>query len=287
MNAFQSLYRLIRFERAISAAAGVLITGVIVNDLTGFQWSYVLACLAVFFSAIANFVLNDVHDVEVDRVNNRTNRPVANGVISKQTALKIAIISSVLAYGLVYQLNPIPRFMIMIGLPITLAYNIYLKRYIVFKNLFTALANVGVILLGALILDSVVEPLAYYIALLGFFFSFSYEVMLDIADTKGDMAIGIDTIPVKYGKRKAALLSTLIGLGAVAANILPFFLNVDPRLFRDYLFLALILAPVANRIWISRALINDYSPENIMRLKGRLFRNLQLGGICYLIGFLI
>jgi len=94
--------------------------------------------------------------------------------------------------------------MIFIGLPVSLTYNLYLKKYIVFKNLFTGLANIGVILIGALIVDSVIEPLAYYIALVGFFFSLSYEVMLDIADVQGDVAMGVETIASRFGGRKAA-----------------------------------------------------------------------------------
>ena len=38
---------------------------------------------------------------------------------------------------------------------------------------------------------------------------------------------------------------------------------------------------------ISRDLLKDQSPENVWVLKKRVFRNLQLGGICYLIGFLV
>jgi hypothetical protein len=39
-------------------------------------------------------------------------------------------------------------------------------------------------------------------------------------------------------------------------------------------------------VLISRELLMDQSPENVWRLKKRLFRNLQMGGITYLIGFL-
>lgn len=287
MDAFHGYYRLIRLERALSAMAGVLITGIVVRDLDGFQWGYLWACLAVFFSAVANFALNDVHDVGIDRANNRHDRPVAVGLISIKAALMVTLASSVLAYGFAFLLAPIPRAMIMVGLPVSLLYNVYLKRYLIFKNLFTGLANVGVLLLGALITDQVIEPLAYYIALVGFFFSLSYEVMLDIADVDGDRANGVETIPVSFGKRNAAIFSIFIGLGAVFANPLPFFYHLDHRLFGDYLFLTLILVPVVNRLWISRALFLDHSPENIMHLKKRLFRNLQLGGVCYLIGFLI
>jgi len=268
-------------------ATGVILTGVIVKDLTVFQWEYVLACLSVFFSTFANFALNDYHDIDIDRFNKREDRPLAIGVFSPWVAVWIAGASCVVAYALAFQLRPVPRYMIMTGLPVSLGYNLYLKQYLAFKNLFTGLANVGVILVGALVLDNNVEPLAWYLAVIGFFFSISYEVMLDIADVKGDQAMGVETIPGRFGTKNAAWLSVIIGIGAVFVNPLPFFVQVDPRLFRDYLFLGLVMFSVANRVLISRELLMDQSPENVRRLKKRLFRNLQMGGITYLIGFLV
>jgi 4-hydroxybenzoate polyprenyltransferase len=97
----------------------------------------------------------------------------------------------------------------------------------------------------------------------------------------------VETLPNRFGPRKTALFSTLIGAGAIIADPLPFFIQIDPRLFRDYLFLALILLPVVNRLMISRSLLRDQSPENIFYLKKRAFRNLQLGCLCYLVGFLV
>ena len=287
MNKALGFIRLIRLERAISAAVGVILTGIIVKDLSVFQWDYVIACLSVFFSTFANFALNDYHDLDIDVFNKREDRPLANGVFSPRTAVWIAAASCVIAYALALQLRPIPRVMIMAGLPVSLAYNLYLKQYLAFKNLFTGLANVGVILVGALVLDNNVETLAWYLAFIGFFFSISYEVMLDIADVKGDLAMGVQTIPGRFGTRNAAWLSVIIGIGAVFVNPLPFFIQVDSRLFRDYLFLGLVMLSVANRVLISRELLMDQSPENVWRLKKRLFRNLQMGGITYLIGFLI
>ena len=287
MTRLHGVAQLMRLERAASAAAGVLVTGVIVKDLTAFQWSYVVACLAVFFSASANFALNDIHDVESDRVNNRQDRPLAAGTLSPSVALGVTLASSIIALILAFQLRPVPRAMILLGLPVSLGYNLYMKRYLVFKNLFTGLANVGVVLLGALVTDTTIEPLAIYIAAVGFFFSLSYEIMLDIADVEGDKAMGVETIPSRFGGRNAAQLSILIGAGAVLVDPLPYFIQVDPRLFRDILFLGLILIPVLNRLRISRALLRDQSPENIRSLKKSLFRNLQLGGVCYLIGILL
>mgnify|MGYP001819559944 FL=1 len=111
--------------------------------------------------------------------------------------------------------------------------------------------------------------------------------MLDIADAEGDMTQGVETLPNRFGPRKAAIFSILIGAGAIIADPLPFFVRVDPRLFGDYLFLTLILLPVFNRLRISASLLRDQSRENIFHLKKRAFRNLQLGCLCYLVGFLV
>ncbi len=279
--------RLIRLERALSAVFGVVFIGFIVGDLTTIQPEYIISCTVVFLSAVANFALNDYSDIEIDRTNHRTDRPLAQGQINPKTALQIAVASSSVALALSFLMNPIPRALILVGLPVSLAYNLSLKRHLLFKNTFTGFANVGVALMGALTSDAVLEPLAVYIAVIGFFFSLSYESMLDIADAEGDRVQGVETLPNRFGPRKTALFSTLIGAGAIIADPLPFFIQIDPRLFGDYLFLALILLPVVNRLRISRSLLRDQSPENIFHLKKRAFRNLQLGCLCYLIGFLV
>ena len=221
MERLHGFFRLMRLERAASAVAGVVITGVAVRDLTAFHWSYVVACLAVFFSALANFALNDYRDIEIDRLNNRLDRPLVNGVIGLHIAVRVVLASSLLAYALALWMRPIPGAMIIVGLPVSLAYNLYLKKRLVFKNLFTGLANVGVILLGTLVVDKVVEPLAVYLAVVVFFFSLSYEVMLDIADVQGDAAMGVETVASRFGGRKAAWLSILIGLARSSLILFP------------------------------------------------------------------
>jgi geranylgeranylglycerol-phosphate geranylgeranyltransferase len=282
-----SYLRLIRLERALSAVFGVVFTGLIVGDLTAFHLEYIISCTVVFLSAIANFALNDHRDLEIDRTNHREDRPLAQGQIAPRAALLIAAASSSAALALSLLLNPIPRALILVGLPASLAYNLSLKRHLLLKNTFTGLANVGVAIMGALTTDAVLEPLAIYIAVIGFFFSLSYEAMLDIADAEGDRTQGVETLPNRFGPKNAAIFSILIGAGAIIADPLPFFVHVDPRLFGDYLFLALILLPVVNRLRISASLLRDQSRENIFHLKKRAFRNLQLGCLCYLVGFLV
>lgn len=283
----QAYLRLLRVNRAISAAFAVLFAGFISRDLMGFQWEYLIACLVVLFSAFANFALNDYYDHENDRLNHREDRPLAQGDIPRRSAILFAVVSSAIALFLTLFLNPVSRFLILTGLPLSLSYHLGVKKILILKNASIGLTNVGIILLGSLVTDSTIEPVIPFYAVIGFFAGFSYEVMLDIADVEGDKAIGVETIPTRFGLKAATWLVSLLSLGGVFVNLLPFFVNVDPRLYRDTLFLLLIIAPLVSRISITRSLLNDQSRENIFRLKRRVFRNIQLGCLCFLAGMLL
>jgi len=283
----QAYLRLLRVDRATSAAFAVLFAGLISQDLVGFQWEYVTACLVVLFSAFANFSLNDYYDQENDRLNYREDRPLAQGAIPRRTAILFAVVSSAVALFLTVFLNPVSRLLILTGLPVSLLYHLGVKRILLLKNASIGLTNVGIILLGSLVTDATLEPIIPFFAVIGFFAGISYEVMLDIADVDGDRAIGVETIPTRFGLKAAVWLVTLLSLGGVVVNLLPFFVNVDPRLYGDLLFLTLIMAPLVSRISITRSLLADHSRENIFHLKRRVFRNIQLGCLCFLAGMLL
>jgi 4-hydroxybenzoate polyprenyltransferase len=282
----RALVRLFRLDRALSASFGVIFTGLFVGDLVGFQPEYLVAFLVVLFSALANFGFNDYCDLEVDRSNHRLDRPLVQGSLTKGAVLVVTSASTLLALGLTLFLNPTARLLVLVGLPVSLFYHVGVKRVLLLKNAFIGLTNVGIVLLGSLVSDAVVEPVAVYIAAIGFFVGLSYEIMLDIADVQGDSAHGIDTIPARFGVKTASWVSVILGLGAVVVDPLPYFVMVDSRLHGDALFLLLILVPVILRLSISISLYRDQSRENVLRLKKRAFRNLQLGCLCFLVGIL-
>lgn len=282
----RALVRLFRLDRALSASFGVIFTGLFVGDLVGLQPEYLVAFLVVLFSALANFGFNDYCDLEVDRSNHRLDRPLVQGSLTKGAVLVVTVVSILIALGLTLFLIPPARLLVIVGLPVSLFYHVGIKRVFLLKNAFIGLANVGIVLLGSLVSDAVVEPVAVYIAAIGFFVGLSYEIMLDIADVQGDSAHGIDTIPARFGVKTASWVSVILGLGAVVVDPLPYFVMVDPRLHGDALFLLLILVPVILRLSISISLYRDQSRENVLRLKKRAFRNLQLGCLCFLVGLL-
>ena len=286
MNQLDGYVRLFRLERAFSAVSGVLITGLLVNGFREITFVHGYAALSVFFSALANFVLNDIHDLESDKVNKRPDRPIALGLISKENALGWAIASGVLAIGFASILPSAPKTMILIGLPFTLGYNVFLKRFLLFKNLFTGLANSGIVLVSASITGMHIDPFVLFLTVFGFFFSLSYEIMLDIADVEGDNQNGVETIPVRFGVEKAVLISTFFGVITILMSPVPFFIDLDSRLLSNPVFLLIALGSIIDRSNILLGLQRDQSPETVLKLKTRLFRNLQVSGLGYLVGIL-
>jgi 4-hydroxybenzoate polyprenyltransferase len=282
----QAYFRLFRLNRSLSAAFGVIFSGLIAQDLTSFQIEYVIAFFIVLFSTFANFGLNDYYDIETDILNHRTDRPLVQGTITRKTTLIVTAITSIIALLLTIFLNPLARLLIMLGLPLSLFYSIIFKKVLILKNASIGFAYMGIIFLGSIISDKVLEPATLYFAIIGFFVSLSYEVMLDIADVDGDKAMGIETIPTRFGIKTAAWFSIILGIFGIIVNPLPFFINIDNRLHRDYVYLILILIPIILRIDISKSLFKDQSKNSIFSLKKRVFRNIQLGCVCFLIGIL-
>jgi 4-hydroxybenzoate polyprenyltransferase len=162
-----------------------------------------------------------------------------------------------------------------------------LKKKLYVKNFLIAYSYISTIFLGSLIIDSFLEPLIIFYAIMGFIVGLASEIMFDIADVKGDNEQGVHTISTRFGTKRAAQISTLFYIVIIILDPLPFFLNIDPRLYLDFMFLMLILITVIFYIILSRSLLKNQNHVNIIKLRGLLFFTMQFGSISYLLGVLI
>jgi geranylgeranylglycerol-phosphate geranylgeranyltransferase len=140
-------------------------------------------------------------------------------------------------------------------------------------------------LLGALVSDAVLEPIVLYFAGMGFIVGLAFEIMIDIADITGDRANDVQTIATCFSSKTAAGVSILYIL-IMVLDPLPFFLEIEPRLYHDVVFLGLICVPVISYAVASFSLFMDQSIEQINRLKQQLFFTMQVGSLVYIIGVL-
>jgi len=286
-NRIYGFLKLIRFGASLLGCIGLIVSGFLAGDLTSFQIEYLLAFFIVFISAAGAFAINDYYDYELDRSNNRTDRPLVLELISKRTALSTAIISLVLVIIISLFLNLVAMIFTLISLPIFYLYSMGLKKKIFIKNLLIAYSYSATIFLGSLVLDTILEPIIIYFALIGFIVGLANEIMFDIADVDGDKILGIKTLSTKFGVEKASLTSVILYIIIIFLDPLPFFIIIDHRLFLDFYFLILIMIPVVSYVMLARSLIKDKSKENVLKLRNYVFIIMHLGTVSYLIGVLV
>ena len=279
--------KLVRIELCVFGTIGFFVSGVLAGDLIGFQAEYLIGFLIIFLSEAGAFAINDYIDYEIDVKNNRSDRPLVVGLISRRTALITAIILLIIDLILVLLLNRVASILALISVPAFYIYSLGLKKKILVKNILIAYSYTGTIIFGSLVTDAILEPIIIYFALMGFIVGLGSEIMFDIADVEGDKELGINTIPNKFGLKTAAKVSVVLYLIIIVMDPLPFFILIDSRLYFDPLFLILILIPVISYIFLSISLLKNQTKENTLKLRKLIFVIMQVGVLSYLIGVLI
>jgi len=101
------LFRLLRFELSFAAGACVVLAEVLALGSWPTLRLGIFGFLSVFSIAASVLILNDVFDIETDRIN-APSRPLPAGVVTKREALALDVASDCFRAGV---LPAIPEFM--------------------------------------------------------------------------------------------------------------------------------------------------------------------------------
>lgn len=212
----------------------------------------------------ASMVINDLQDMEVDRINN-PQRPLIRGTITKKEAeiLVCALYSMVSYLGIRYLpplLDPFwsgSLFLIAIYTPI-------LKRICFIKNLTCATIIASVIpFMGYATLNPTnmfVPDLHWMWFTTGVLFESSMyiELLMDISDKEGDEIMNIPTVPVVFGKKTTAVVIFTILQFSYALSALDAFEWNNPAITAAMLVTHVPLSFNLARVWQ-----NDFNKKTI------------------------
>jgi 4-hydroxybenzoate polyprenyltransferase len=261
-------------DRRFSAAVGLMI---VLGSLT-----------AALLNAASN-VINQYHDLEIDR-RNKPQRPLVSGAISPRTGRRFAALLYVLAIVPTWLIVVHPHvsfwekataplrehecfFVYLAGLVFTLVYSDpawgRTKRFGIWANLTIAIPR-GCLLkvAGWSMVASIFHVEAWYIGGIFLLFLLGATSSKDFSDMEGDAAHGCMTLPIRLGVERAArfiapffvLPWLLIPIGAFLPD--PF--GGGPVLTGDRLFLALLGGVLcAWGAWTARLILRD--PQALAR----------------------
>ena len=230
----------------------------VVNALT--PLAFCLLVIATLCIAAGGYVINDIYDIEADKIN-KAHSVIVGHTISEKTALIIFIVLNVVGVGIGYYLsNGIDKsgyfVLFFIASALLYIYSSYLKQVLLAGNLIISfivalsILLVGIFELLPAITDSNRPVQIFFFKLIldyatfAFMINFIREIVKDIEDIDGDHKVGMQTLPIMLGRdrsTKIAFVLSLIPLFAVVYYVIN-------NLFKQQLlvgyFLIFVIAPL-------------------------------------------
>jgi geranylgeranylglycerol-phosphate geranylgeranyltransferase len=198
----------------LSAAIGYLVaTGTLVPGT-------VLLALAVFFITGAGNAINDYYDRSIDAVN-RPDRPIPSGKVSPQTALRFTVLLFLLGLACAVFTTPLCLAIAVFNSLLLAAYSAWLKRGPVVGNLAVAYLSGSIFLFGGAYAGLAGLVLDLPLAIISFCAMVARELVKDAEDIPGDQTAGADTLAIRIGVKKTAVIAFLAVCLAIAASFIP------------------------------------------------------------------
>ena len=162
---------------------------------------FTAATAMVHLLASTSMVVNDIWDLDADRINHPT-RPLSRGVVTRREAAAFAALLSATYIYLGVKFIPLTASPIwMLSFLIIHTYTPVLKRICLIKNLSCAAVISATVPFIALSSGGCVKPFLWVFAHVVFVGAMYKELLMDIMDGRGDKLTGITTIPVLCGNR--------------------------------------------------------------------------------------
>lgn len=231
--------------------------------------NFFLLVLSTLCIAAGGYVINDIYDVETDKIN-KPNQRIINKHITEKNASALFILLNIIGVGLGFYLsNGIGKSgffaIFFIASALLYIYSSFLKQIAVVGNIVVSLVvALSILLVGIFELipainagNKAVQMTFFKIvidyAVFAFLVNLVREMVKDLEDFDGDAKTGIQTLPVLMGKIRATKVAFILSL----VPILSITYYVITYLFKQQLvvgyFLLFVIAPL---IYVSIKLFN-------------------------------
>ncbi len=218
----------------VIAGLSIMLAAALANSFLACGTAWVAVLSGMLITAGAN-VINDICDVDIDRLNKPT-RMLPAGRLSLRAAKCYTII--LFACGIFFSIFVnLPAMLIAGGSTIVvIAYSFWFKRQPLIGNFAVSLIAALAFIFGAVAacpethVTSSVRALyggraGIFPALLAFFFHFGREIVKDIEDQIGDRSASARTLPLAYGLQTAQIAATAAFVFLAGIVLVPFALG--------------------------------------------------------------
>lgn len=272
------LIRLLRPELPFAAGVSVLMGEMIALGGLPSAREALLGFVCGFALSASALILNDVFDLEVDRVN-APERSLPSGAVSVREAIGLAVPVTLggLAAALVISLSTL-AFSLVVWV-IGFLYNWKFKRSGLPGNLMVATSVAATFILGGMAVGVASSEILWYFALGAFLIDLAEEIAGDAMDMEGDRLLGSRSLALQFGRTAALRVSA-------ALFALIFFLTLVP-LIRGWMGIQYLLAIIVTNtglVYFTLKLLRSKdSKEGVFAMRG-IYLGFLAGMLVYILG---
>lgn len=241
------------FNYLVPVAGGL--TGAVVAMGYDFEiWKLLPAIVLPLLGYSAGQIINDYIDRHSDELN-APHRPIPSKRITPQEALS----SAALIYGIFvfasFSINFYAGLITITALILAASYS-FLKKYGILANMIFPVIMSLIAPYASIVTTDMIPPVVVLIAITIFFYDFGMNIIGTFKDIEGDKATGVNTLPVRVGPFKAAVIVAEVSLISLIFAFVPYLLGyLNP----DYLIILGIVLIFTLKSRIS--LLNDPTPS--------------------------
>ena len=229
-----------------------------------------LAALSGALAAASGNVINDIFDIEIDKIN-RPDRPLPSGRMSLNEASVLYFLLIVMSLVAAYFVNHAAFIIDLTALTILFFYSFRFKKIILIGNLIVAFLTALAFIYGGIAVGNFKDALIP--ASFAFLINFIREIVKDMEDIDGDLKSGISSFPHRYGFNRAKIIIATLSLLLIGATIYPFVAKIYGLEY--LLIIAVFVDPVI--IYILTILFKDDSPAGLSKISFILKLNMVFG----------
>lgn len=219
-----SFLKLIRYPNLLMVSATMLLTKYILVDSsinTDFiTIQFCLLILSVVFITTSGYIINDIFDIEADKINKPSKTFIGNSISKKNAWLSYFIINFIgLSLGVYvsFSINKPINSLFFIGTTIGLfIYSKYLKKTPLLGNICIAFFTTLTIIISYVfhnnnVSTSITNIIKCYV-LFSFLTTLIREILKDIEDIQGDYKLNMKTLPIIIGIRRTNRVTVAFSL---------------------------------------------------------------------------
>ena len=273
-----ALISLIRPANSVMIGFAVIVGVAVVEPSKILSLESMLGFFTGFFVSSYSMVINDVYDIEIDRINS-PNRPIPSGTMSLMQANMFAAVLLLIGFASASLISLTNIAVAALFGLIAWGYSYWGKKRGLSGNMMVAASMAVPYVFGGVAIGKGSDVMLWSLALTSFLAGTGREVVKTISDVDGDKARDVRSIAITKGEKMASRIGALFFLAAVSTSLLPLMLGIT-----GIVYAVLVLVTDAFFIYISAKIIRNYSVEGAIKVKKLALGGMMLGLLAFLFG---